>query len=158
MSNRMMYPRSSARPIYLTAGVLGLLGLAGVIVMLIAMADVPRQSYYLFITAFGLMIVALAGALAVLLATNTRRPWGVDPNFGPHILPYQREAGDTHQASGNAASRHAVQLPDGLGYGRRQSDDTTVVRRLASASECDEWPLPPKFERPAWASEILPPN
>ena len=60
MSNRTAYPRSSARPIYLTASVLGLLGLAGVIVMLIAMADVPRQSYYLLITAFGLLTVALA--------------------------------------------------------------------------------------------------
>jgi hypothetical protein len=50
-----------------------------------------------------------------------------------------------------------VQLPDGLGYGRRQSDDTTVVRRLASTTEPDEQP-PPKFERPAWVSEILPPN
>ena len=74
MPNRTAYPRSSARPIYVTAGVLGLLGLAGVIVMLVAMADVPRQSYYLLIAAFGLLIVALAGALAVLLATNTRRP------------------------------------------------------------------------------------
>lgn len=158
MSNRMMYPQSSARPIYLTASVLGLLGLAGVIVMLIAMADVPRQSYYLFIMAFGLLIVALAGALAVLLATNTRRPWGIDPNFGPHAPAYHREADDAYQAARNATTRHAVQLPDGLGYGRRQSDDTTVVRRLASTTERDEQPLPPKFERPAWVSEIMPPS
>ena len=61
MPHRTAYPRSSARPIYLTVSVLGLLGLAGVIVMLIAMADVPRQSYYLLITAFGLLTVALAG-------------------------------------------------------------------------------------------------
>jgi hypothetical protein len=154
----MMYPRSSARPIYLTTGVLGMLGLAGVIVMLIAMADVPRQSYYLLIAAFGLLIVALAGALAVLLATNTRRPWGIDPNFGPHSPAYRREADEAIQSARSAASRHAVQLPDGLGYGRRQSDDTTVVRRLASATECDERPQPPKFERPAWASEMLPPS
>ena len=68
MSNRAAYPRSSARPIYVTAGVLGLLGLAGVIVMLIAMADVPRQSYYLLIAAFGLLVVALALFFLALLA------------------------------------------------------------------------------------------
>jgi hypothetical protein len=156
MSNRTAYPRSSARPIYLTASVLGLLGLAGVIVMLIAMADVPRQSYYLLIAAFGLLIVALAGALAVLLATNTRRPWGIDPNLGPHSSMLGREAVDPYGASTEELLRHAVQLPDGNGYGRRQSDDMTVVRRLASAVERDDRPLPPKLDRPAWAAEMLP--
>ena len=157
MSNRTEYPRSSARPIYLTASVLGLLGLAGVIVMLIAMADVPRQSYYLLITAFGLLIVALAGALAVLLTTNTRRPWGIDPNLGLHYSTLGREQVDPYGTSTEELLRHAVQLPDGNGYGRRQSDDTTVVRRLAAAVERDDRPLPPKLERPAWATEMLPP-
>jgi len=154
MSNKIVYPRSSARPIYLTASVLGLLGLAGVIVMLVAMADVPTQSYYLLIAAFGLLTVALTGALAVLLATNTRRPWGIDPNLGPHFS-VQQEAPDPYASSTEELLRHAVQLPDGNGYGRRQSDDTTVVRRIASAVERD--PLPPRLSRPAWASEILPP-
>jgi hypothetical protein len=157
MSNRTAYPRSSARPIYLTASVLGLLGLAGVIVMLIAMADVPRQSYYLLITAFGLLIVALAGALAVLLTTNTRRPWGIDPNLGPHYSMLRIEEVDPYRTSTEELLRHAVQLPDGNGYGRRQSDDPTVVRRLASAVERDDRPLPPKLERPAWATEMLAP-
>ena len=157
MSNRTAYPRSSARPIYLTASVLGLLGLAGVIVMLIAMADVPRQSYYLLITAFGLLIVALAGALAVLLTTNTRRPWGIDPNLGPHYSMLRVEEVDPYRTSTEELLRHAVQLPDGNGYGRRQSDDPTVVRRLASAVEHDDRPLPPKLERPAWATQIVPP-
>jgi hypothetical protein len=158
MPNRAAYPRSSARPISLTASVLGLLGLAGVIVMLIAMADVPRQSYYLLITSFGLLIVALAGALAVLLTTNTRRPWGIDPNFGPHSSVHRMEEADPYGTSTEELLRQAVQLPDGNGYGRRQSDDTTVVRRLASAGERDNWPLPPKLERPVWATEILPPT
>jgi hypothetical protein len=157
MSNRTAYPRSSARPIYLTASVLGLLGLAGVIVMLIAMADVPRQSYYLLISAFGLLIVALAGALAVLLTTNTRRPWGIDPNLGPHYSMLRVEEVDPYRTSTEELLRHAVQLPDGNGYGRRQSDDPTVVRRLASAVEHDDRPLPPKLERPAWATEMLAP-
>jgi len=152
MSKRTAYPRSSARPIYFTASVLGLLGLAGVIVMLIAMADVPKQSYYLLITAFGLLTVALAGALAVLLATNTRRPWGIDPNLGPHYSVYKEEV-DPYGSSTEELLRHAVQLPDGNGYGRRQSDDTAVVRRIASA----ERPLPPTPERPTWATEMLPP-
>ncbi len=155
MSNRTAYPQSSARPIYLTASVLGLLGLAGVIVMLIAMADVPRQSYYLLITAFGLLIVALAGALAVLLTTNTRRPWGIDPNLGSHYSMLRVEEVDPYGTSTEDLFRHAVQLPDGNGYGRRQSDDPTVVRRVASAVERDDRPLPPKLERPAWASEML---
>jgi hypothetical protein len=155
MSNKTIYPRSSARPIYLTASVLGLLGLAGVIVMLIAMADVPKQSYYLLIGAFGLLTVALVGALAVLLATNTRRPWGIDPNLGPHFSVHQVEGADPYASSTEELLRQAVQLPDGNGYGRRQSDDTTVVRRIATAVERD--PLPPKLTRPAWASEILPP-
>ena len=157
MSNRTAYPRSSARPIYLTASVLGLLGLAGVIVMLVAMADVPRQSYYLLITAFGLLTVALAGALAVLLTTNTRRPWGIDPNIGPDYAALRKDEADPYATSTEELLRHAVQLPDGNGYGRRQSDDTTVVRRLASAVEHDDRPLPPKLERPAWATDILPP-
>jgi len=157
MSNRTAYPRSSARPIYLTASVLGLLGLAGVIVMLIAMADVPRQSYYLLITAFGLLIVALAGALAVLLTTNTRRPWGIDPNLGPRYSMLRREEVDPYGTSTEELLRHAVQLPDGNGYGRRQSDDPTVVRRLVSAVEREDRPLPPKLERPAWATQIVPP-
>jgi hypothetical protein len=153
MSKRTAYPRSSARPIYLTASVLGLLGLAGVIVMLIAMADVPRQSYYLLISAFGLLTVALAGALAVLLATNTRRPWGIDPNLGPHYSMDRKEEADPYGTSTEELLRHAIQLPDGNGYGRRQSDDTSVVRRLASADR----PLPPNPARPAWATEMLPP-
>jgi hypothetical protein len=158
MSNRTAYPRSSARPIYLTASVLGLLGLAGVIVMLIAMADVPKQSYYLLIAAFGLLIVALAGALAVLLATNTRRPWGIDPNLGPYYSMLQKEEVDPYGTSTEELLRHAVQLPDGNGYGRRQSDDPTVVRRVISAVERDDRPLPPKHERPSWATEMLPPT
>src|SRR4051812_35350579 len=133
MSNKIVYPRSSARPIYLTASVLGLLGLAGVIVMLVAMADVPKQSYYLLIGAFGLLTVALTGALAVLLATNTRRPWGIDPNLGPSFSVHQVEEADPYGSSTEELLRHAVQLPDGNGYGRRQSDDTTVVRRIAAA-------------------------
>jgi len=157
MSNRTAYPRSSARPIYLTASVLGLLGLAGVIVMLIAMADVPRQSYYLLISAFGLLVVALAGALAVLLTTNTRRPWGIDPNIGPHYSMLRMEEVDPYGTSTEELLRHAVQLPDGNGYGRRQSDDPTVVRRLSSADERDQRPLPLKIERPEWATEMLPP-
>jgi len=156
MPHRTAYPRSSARPIYLTASVLGLLGLAGVIVMLIAMADVPRQSYYLLITAFGLLIVALAGALAVLLATNTRRPWGVDPNLGLHSLMLRKEEVDPYGTSTEELLRQAIQLPDGKGYGRRQSDDPTVVRRVAVV-EREDLPLPPKFERPAWVTEVLPP-
>jgi hypothetical protein len=119
--------------------------------MLIAMADVPKQSYYLLISAFGLLTVALAGALAVLLATNTRRPWGIDPNLGPHYSMHQQEAADPYGASTEELLRHAIQLPDGNGYGRRQSDDTTVVRRLASA----ERPLPLTPERPAWANAML---
>ena len=157
MSNATAYPRSSARPIYLTAGVLGLLGLAGVIMMLIAMADVPRQSYYLLIAALGLLVVAFAGALAMLLTTNTRRPWGVDPNYGPYSPIQAAEGSALYRPVAEQAVRHAVQLPDGLGYGRRQSDDATVVRRLAATTERDDQPLPPTLEPPAWVSEILPP-
>jgi hypothetical protein len=126
-------------------------------VMLLAMADVPRQSYYLLITAFGLLIVALAGALAVLLITNTRRPWGIDQNLGPTYSMLPMEEVDPYGTSTEELLRHAVQLPDGNGYGRRQSDDPTVVRRLVSAVERDDRPLPPKLERPAWATEMLAP-
>lgn len=147
MSDRMVYTRSSARPIYIMASIWGLLGLAGIIVMLIAMADVPRQSYYLLIAAFGLLMVALAGALAMLLATNTRRPWGIDPNFGPYSVKVANANGNSIEEG----LRHAVQLPDGKGYGRRQSDDKTVVQRVAAPGQ----PLPPVPTRPTWANEMI---
>lgn len=157
MSTKIYYPRSSARPIYLVAAVLGLLGLVGIIMMLVAMADVPRQSYYLLIAAFGLLVVALSGALAVLLATNTRRPWGIDPNYGPPPAPSLSEPIDPYGVT-TEELMHAVQLPDGKGYGRRQNDDRTVVKRLAAKSEHDEWPGLPAPSRPSWADEMLPPQ
>lgn len=156
MPNRPVHPQSSAQPIYLTAGLLGLLDLVGIIVMLIAMADVPRQAYYLLISALGLLVVAFTGALAVLLTTNTRRPWGIDPNIGPHAALQHMDERDHDRHASDQLLRHAVQLPDGLGYGRRQSDDTTVVRRLAATPERDERPEPAAPERPSWVSEILP--
>lgn len=155
MSTKIYYPRSSARPIYLVAAVLGLLGLIGIIMMLVAMADVPRQSYYLLIGAFGLLVVALTGALAVLLTTNTRRPWGIDPNYGPPPTPSLSEPIDPYGVT-TEELMHAVQLPDGKGYGRRQSDDRTVVKRLAAKSEADERPGLPAPSRPNWADEMLP--
>jgi hypothetical protein len=158
MTNKIRYPRSSARPIYLTVTALGLLGLAGVIVMLIAMADVPKESYFLLIIAFGLLIVALVGALAVLLATNTRRPWGIDPNFTPPPAASRADRDDAYGETTEDLLRHAVQLPDGKGYGRRQTDDPTVVRRLAPKRENDDRPLPLSRARPAWALEMLSPK
>jgi hypothetical protein len=155
MSKKILYPQSSARPIYLTVAMLGLLGLAGGIVMLIAMADVPKPAYYLLIIAFGLLIVALAGALAVLLATNTRRPWGIDPNLGPQSTGFSAAEADPYGATTEQLLRHAIQLPDGKGYGRRRLDDPEVVRRLSSRAEQEERSLPPPSPRPVWAAEML---
>lgn len=158
MSTKIHYPRSSAGPIYLTVAMLGLLGLAGGIVMLIAMADVPKPAYYLLITAFGLLIVALAVALAVLLATNTRRPWGIDPNLGPQSSALRTEEADPYGAATEDLLHLSVQLPDGKGYGRRQSDDPTVVRRLIANLEHDDRAIPPPRSRPAWVTEMMPPE
>jgi hypothetical protein len=157
MQAKIRYPQSSARPIYVTVGLLGVLGLAGGIVMLVAMADVPKPAYYLLILAFGLLIVALTGSLAVLLATNTRRPWGIDPNIGPQFSRFDAMQSDPYGETTEDLLRHAIQLPDGKGYGRRQQDDTEVVRRLTSTSVPEERvrpPLPPP-SRPAWADEML---
>lgn len=155
MPRKIHYPQSSARPIYLTAAMLGLLGLTGGIVMLIAMADVPKPAYYLLIIAFGLLIVALAGALAVLLATNTRRPWGIDPNLGPQSSGFDTAEADPYGATTEQLLRHAIQLPDGKGYGRRRLDDPEVVRRLSPKAEQDARSLPPPSPRPVWAAEML---
>jgi hypothetical protein len=158
MTNKIVYPRSSARPIYLTVALLGLLGLAGGIVMLIAMADVPKPAYYLLIAAFGLLLVALMGALAVLLATNTRRPWGIDPNFGPPHASFSAAEADPYGATTDDLMRNVVQLPDGRGYGRRLRDDPEVVRRLNAGPQQEERALPPPRSRPAWVDEMLPPD
>lgn len=156
--NRNRYPRSSARPIYITVAFLGVLGLAGIIVMLVAMADVPKQSYYLLITAFGLLAIALTGALAVLLATNTRRPWGIDPNVGPPPVALLDEPSRAGTEADDENVRHAVQLPDGNGYGRRKRDDPEVVRRLVKKLEQEDEVMPLGRNRPEWATEMLPPE
>lgn len=157
MQRKIRYPQSSARPIYITVGLLGLLGLIGGLIMLVAMADVPKPAYYLLILAFGMMLVALAGSLAVLLATNTRRPWGIDPNIGPQFSTFEAVEADPYGETTEDLLRHAIQLPDGKGYGRRRQDDTEVVRRLSTSATPEEHPLPPlpPPSRPAWASEML---
>jgi hypothetical protein len=67
------------------------------------------------------------------------------------------EAVASHRTSTEELVRHAVQLPDGNGYGRRQSDDATVVRRLAAVADHNGRPLTPKLERPSWVTERLTP-
>lgn len=153
--NKIRYPRSSARPIYVTAGMFGMLGLAGMLVMLVAMADVPKPSYYLLIAAFGMLLVALAGALAVLLATNTRRPWGVDPNVEMFSAPHMAAERPAESAPSLPLLREATLLPDGP-YGRRKKDDPEVVRRLTSGASTVKAPTPPAQKQPAWVDEILP--
>lgn len=77
---RLRQPRSSAVPVYVVALVLASLGLIGVVLMLLAMRDVGVVPYTFLVIAIALSVVSIVGLVAVVLTTNTRRPWGIDPN------------------------------------------------------------------------------
>jgi hypothetical protein len=81
-----MKPRSSATSIYAAAAGLLLLALVGVVVTLLAMADVPRSSSFLLIGATAASMISSMALAALLVITNTRRPFGIDPNLTPDIL------------------------------------------------------------------------
>ena len=64
---------------------------------------------------------------AILITSNTRRPYGIDPNRPPAPRdPFAMTSEDL---------RNAVMLADQLPYGRRKQDDTHVVERLSAILE-----------------------
>src|SRR5687768_7862804 len=115
--------------IIIAASGLGLFWLAGQIMFQLFVVETPRPAFYWLNAGNALQIVAALLAIALLLVTNTRRPKGIDPD-----TPVPAKKVDPFALSAEE-ERAGVFLPDGRPYGRRQRDDTTVVKRLIHAPE-----------------------
>lgn len=134
--------------IALTAAALGLVWLCaiGVILFYVAgLAGVP-----LLLAAIVAQIAVFLVASAVMLASNVRRPNGIDPNAPP-----VRERADPFAADTRDLLRPRVQLADGKPYGARMSDDVSVVNRLIDRLEADAAARPAPKESPAWALDLI---
>ncbi len=132
--------------IEITAALLGLIWLATIAIHLLFIAGLVD------IAALIGAIVAQCGAFlvasALLLVTNTRRPAGIDPNAPP-----QRSTPDPFGQTADEL-RAAVLLPDRRAYGRRDSDDAEVVKRLIGKFEAEDAKRPPPTETPRWALDL----
>lgn len=125
------------RPLAATAAILGLAWLCATGVLLFYVASLAPIEALLI--AFVAMDGAFGVALALLITTNTRRPWAERD-------PYADTTADL--------LREPVLLPDGRPYGRRAVDDRNVVERLSDILEEEAQKHPPGARTPAWAIEI----
>ncbi len=124
------------RPLAATAAILGLVWLCATAVLLFYIADLaPIQALLL---AFVAMDGAFLVAVALLITTNTRRPWSERD-------PYAQTTADL--------LREPVLLPDGRPYGRRAVDDGNVVERLSAILE-EEADRRKPGETPKWMIDV----
>ena len=128
----------------LTSAALGAIWLAANGVMLFYAASLVPLAALLI--AFGALSGAFGLALAILIASNTRRPAGIDPNAPPvSVDPFAMSSEDL---------KNAVLLADNMPYGRRKHDDSAVVKRLIGKFEDEDRQRPPPATTPAWALEL----
>lgn len=135
------------RAIELISVIFGALWLAAICVQFLFVAQLLSIVWMIGALVAQIAVFLVFGAL--LLVTNTRRPYGIDPNAAQHR---QREA-DRAFASPTAdlfRQRVKVQLPDGNAYGGRKDDDPEVVQRLLSAIAPQPQPMPD------WAQALRP--
>jgi len=135
--------------ITITAAALGLVGLAAFGAFLFYVTDLaPLQ---VLLGAFVALLGAFVALLLITMVTNTRRPYGVDPNAAP---PH-RARSDPFAATTDEL-RQPVLLPDAKPYGRRNSDDAAVVARLIDRLEQDDAQRPPPANgTPKWALDLI---
>ncbi len=134
--------------IVLAASALGLFWLTGQVMFQLFVSEAPRPAFYWLNAGNTLQIVAALLALALLLVTNTRRPKGLDPD-----MPVPAKRVDPFALSAEE-ERAGVFLPDGRPYGRRQRDDTTVVKRLINSLDESDIKRPPPPSTPQWALDL----
>gem|GEM_PF-2251310 len=138
-----------------TAGALCVLWLLATGVLLFYAAGLATIPYLLI--AFVVMQGAFLVLLTCLLVTNTRRPFGVDPNASTATprqpAPANRER-DPFAATTDEL-RPRVVLNDGFPYGSRRSDDVSVVRRLIDRLETDDGARPVPDSAPSWALDLV---
>ena len=128
---------------------LGVLWLLGLLAFMMNAPAAPRAEYIWLIASVALMSVASLSGLAIALATNTRRPAGLDPAEHYQLIARGHTAtlatGMTDHFGDTTAEllRPSVYL-HGKIYGRRDEDDHKLVGELQKAA-----PNPPGV--PAWA-------
>lgn len=128
----------------LIAALLGLVWLISTGVLLFFVAGLATIPYLLI--AFVAMNGAFLISAAILIASNTRRPAGIDPNAPPvSVDPFSMSSDDL---------KNAVLLADNMPYGRRKHDDSAVVKRLIGKFEEDDAAPPPPKDTPQWALDL----
>lgn len=130
-------------------GALVVLLIGALTVFMVFVVDAPKPALYWLIGAASAFILLVVTLLLLLVNSNTRRPEGIDPN----VIPVsERRQADPFGATTEQLfhkEREAVQLPDGMPYGRRGADDVAVVKRLIGVLS------PTNPPTPEWASTML---
>jgi hypothetical protein len=130
--------------ITITAAVLGAIWLAAIAVQLCFIAGIAGIPWLIGSIVAQAAILLVSGA--VILVTNTRRPYGIDPNAPA------RQADPFGQTTDEL--RDAIYLPDRRPYGRRTEDDMQVVKRLIGKLEENDTQRPPPAATPQWAIDL----
>jgi len=134
--------------IAITAALLGAIWLAAIAIQLCFVAGLAGIPW--LIGAIVAQIAAFLISGSLLLVTNTRRPYGIDPNAPP-----VRAADPFGQTSDELRSAAIV---GGLPYGRRVHDDVAVVKRLIGKFEAEDAQRPAKGGTPPWALDLMKAN
>jgi hypothetical protein len=132
----------------LVAGALALVYFIGQGLDQIFAVEAPPPAFHFLIASSLLRLLAFGVLLALLLISNTRRPYGIDPNEPPAAPASSRRE----------TERESIVGADGLPYGKRRSDvPVEDVRRVVAAVRTLEGRKPDEDlpVRPDWASDVL---